>query len=275
MTDPLDLGTAIALGTLQGLTEFLPVSSDGHLAIGRVFLGATEGGLALTVLLHVGTLIATFAVLGPEVARLLRGARAHLRTPREFMASHEGKETIAIVAATIPTALVGLALRDAVEQLSTDLRVVGVCLLVTAGLVASTKRFAAGEAETLTARHAVLLGLAQGLAVLPGLSRSGTTIAIGMAMGLRPEAAFRFSFLLSLPAVLGACLLELGDPDVLRTFGVSALVGAAVSLVVGYGALRLLRGVVSKGRFSLFALYLVPLGLALLALSYTPLEGSP
>lgn len=269
MTDPLDTGTAVILGAIQGLTEFLPISSDGHLAIARIFLGATDGGLALTVLLHVGTLIATFAVLRKEVGAVVMGTLRGVRAPRVFLATQEGKEALSIFVATVPTGIVGLLLRDAVEALSLDLRVIAVCLLVTAGLVASTKRFAKGEAETLDVRRALLLGFAQGLAVLPGLSRSGTTIALGMAMGMRPEAAFRLSFLLSLPAVLGACVLELGDPEVLRTFGPPALLGAVVSLVVGYGALRLLRGIVSRGRFAFFALYLVPLGIALLAIAET------
>jgi len=274
VTAPLDTGTAVALGVIQGITEFLPISSDGHLAIARIFLGATDGGLALTVLLHVGTLIATFAVLRKEVTTLIVSTVRGIGSPRVFFATPEGKETLSIIVATIPTGLVGLLLRDAVEALSLDLRVVAVCLLVTAGLVASTKRFQQGTAETLDVPRALLLGFAQGLAVLPGLSRSGTTIALGMAMGMRPEAAFRLSFLLSLPAVLGACVLELGDPEVLRTFGPAAILGAVIALVVGYGALRLLRGVVSKGRFSLFALYLVPLGLALLAIAETQAGAS-
>jgi undecaprenyl-diphosphatase len=271
----LDLGTALALGTIQGLTEFLPVSSDGHLAIARFFLGATDGGLALTVLLHVGTLIATFAVLGKEAWALIVGTLRGLKAPSEFAATNEGKEAISIIAATIPTAIVGLVLRDAVEHLSTNLRVVGICLLVTAGLVASTRKNQAGTAETLDVRFSILLGLAQGLAVLPGLSRSGTTIALAMAMGLKPGAAFRLSFLLSLPAVLGACILELGDEEVLRTFNANAFIGAVVSLFVGYVALVSLRGIIAKGRFSLFALYLVPLGLAMLAIAETTLGDAP
>jgi undecaprenyl-diphosphatase len=271
---PLDYGTAAVLGFIQGVTEFLPISSDGHLAIAQYFMQITDGGLALTVLLHVGTLVATFAVLGKDVRRLVVATLNGLRTPRAFAATDDGKETLAIIAATIPTAVVGLLLKDVVEPLSRDLRVVGVCLLVTAGLVASTKKLDHGEKETLDVPRAVLLGLAQGLAVLPGLSRSGTTIAFGMAMGLRPEAAFRLSFLLSLPAVLGACVLELGDPEVLATFGAPALFGAAVSLVVGYVALRSLRGVIARGRFAFFALYLVPLGLAMLALGESMLGGS-
>jgi undecaprenyl-diphosphatase len=264
---PLDYGTATLLGAIQGLTEFLPISSDGHLAIAQHFLGVSEGGLALTVLLHVGTLIATFALFGKDVGALVVGTLRGLRTPRAYAETFEGKQTLAIVAATIPTGIVGLLLRDAVEHLSTDLRVVGVSLLVTAGLVASTKKLREGTEETLDVKRAVLLGLAQGLAVLPGLSRSGTTIALGMGMGLKPEAAFRLSFLLSLPAVLGACVLELGSPEVLRTFGAPALFGAFVSLLVGLFALHFLKSVIAKGRFSLFALYLVPLGLAMLALA--------
>ena len=117
MAHPLGYGTAAALGAIQGLTEFLPISSDGHLAIAQYFMDVENGGLALTVLLHVGTLVATFAVLGKDVARIVAATLSGLRTPRAFIGTTEGKEALAIIAATIPTGIVGLLLKDAVEPL--------------------------------------------------------------------------------------------------------------------------------------------------------------
>lgn len=262
MPQALDVGRAAWLGALQGVTEFLPISSDGHLALGRAFLGFDGGGLAETVLLHVGTLLATLLVLRSDVGVTIRACLAALRDPEARRAA-PAREAMLVLLASVPTAIVGLLLEPVVEPWSEDLRLVGAFLLVSALFVAGSHRVRDGKDEVLTVRGALLVGLLQGLAVLPGWSRSATTIASAMALGLAPSAAFRFSFLLSLPAVAGACLLELRDPAVLQSLGPTAWLGAVVSFVTGAAALRLLRGVVSTGRFAYFAAYLIPLGAAL------------
>ncbi len=257
-----DVGRAVWLGALQGVTEFLPISSDGHLAIARALLGYEGGGLSETVLLHVGTLVATLLVLHAEVRSTVQGSYRALResAARESVAA---REALAVVVASLPTAVLGLVMKDTVERWSSDVRIVGGFLLVSAAFVAASHRFRDGVAPVLDVRRALVLGALQGLAVLPGWSRSATTIAAGMALGLTPAASFRFSFLLSLPAVAGACALELRDPAVLRALGPTAWLGAAVAFGTGVLALRLLRGVVDSGRFAYFALYLVPVGVAL------------
>lgn len=262
MPAAFDVARATWLGALQGVTEFLPISSDGHLALARSALGFDGGGLAETVLLHVGTLLATLLVLRSEVRTTLREAAAalHDEAARD---KAPAREAAMVLLASIPTAIIGLLLKDVVEAWSTNVRVVGVFLLVSAVFVAGSHRFRSGTLEVLNPKRALLVGLLQGLAVLPGWSRSATTIASGMALGLSPSASFRFSFLLSLPAVAGACLLELRDPDVWTTLGPSAWFGAVIAFFTGAAALRLLRGVVSSGRFAFFAVYLIPLGLAL------------
>ena len=265
----IDPGTAVLLGVVQGVTEFLPISSDGHLAVAALVAGETAPSLALVVLLHVGTLAATLLVFRAEVRALVASLASGMRAPRAYLETVEGRTNLAIVVATVPTALVGLALRDAVEAWARVPWIVGGCLLGTAAAVGST--FWTGPRAhrpdtALSPRDALLVGLAQGLAVLPGLSRSGTTIAAAVALGTVAPAAFRLSFLLSLPAVFGAVLLELRHPsEVLATLGPAALLGAAVSFVVGLGALLGLRRLVDGGRFWVFAVYLVPLGLVLLA----------
>ena len=261
----LSLESALALGTLQGLTEFLPVSSSGHISIGGFLFGLDEVPLSLSVLLHLGTLLATLVMLGRDVARLSYDTLLGLRDPRTFFASDEGRIVAGVVLATIPTAAIGLAIKDRVEAFTTDPIAVGLGLLTSAAILVSTRRAPRAEAdETLSLGRAILVGIAQGFAVLPGVSRSGTTIALAMWLGMRPEAAFRFSFLLSIPAVLGASVLTLGEPGAAANLPTVAWLGGALSAVVGVAALVWLRHSVTRCRLWTFALYLVPVGIGTL-----------
>lgn len=260
----MDPATAIALGAVQGVTEFLPISSDGHLALATMLFGETETSLALVVLLHLGTLLATVIVLRDDVRALV----TTLLSPSTWR-SDEGVLLRTLLVTTVPTGVVGLALHDVVEPLSRSAWVVGACLLASAVAVASTRWTAPKATSTsmaLSTRDCIVLGLAQGLAVLPGLSRSGTSIAVMMALGLAGPAAFRLSFLLSVPAVAGAALLELRHPAVWASFGLGEALGTITSFVVGLAALVGLRHIVARGRFWAFALYLVPLGVTMIAM---------
>jgi undecaprenyl-diphosphatase len=261
---PLDLGAAVALGAVQGVTEFLPVSSDGHLAVGAMVLEIPDMPLAMVVVLHAGTLLATLIVFGKELGELFASMWRGMREPRVWLKSDQGRLVSAIVVACIPTAVIGLLLEDAVESWAHVPWIVGVCLLGTALAVWTTRR-GGGTDEVPSLKLALVVGIAQGFAVLPGLSRSGTTIATAMLLGLTGPAAFRYSFLMSLPAVGGALILELRKPGVFDELGVTAWIGSAVALVVGYVALRVLRELIGRGKFWAFALYLVPLGLGLVA----------
>lgn len=263
-------GDAILLGVLQGLTEFLPVSSSGHIALAEMALGMHDAPLALSVLLHAGTLIATVALMWRDVIGLVRAAGEALRHPTRALETERGRLLIAVVIATVPTGVIGILLRDRVESLGRVPLAVGLALLASAGAVVVT-RWCHGERGTPTLPMALAIGVAQGVAVLPGVSRSGSTIAAAMLLGLSGDAAFRFSFLLSLPAVGGAVLLEGRHLDSLGALAGPGLVGACVSLIVGLGALVALRRVVSRGKLAYFALYLVPLALLVLALPlYSP-----
>ncbi|MFO0681147.1 MAG: undecaprenyl-diphosphate phosphatase [Sandaracinus sp.] len=258
-----ELVPALILGLVQGLTEFLPISSDGHLAIASMLFGGTPSSLALVVLLHLGTLAATVVVLRDDVLKLVRT----LATPSHWRGTEEGAALRTIVITSIPTAIVGLALHDRVEAWAESPLVVGACLLLSAAAVASTRwtgARATKESLDLPVWQCVVIGIAQGLAVLPGLTRSGSTIAVAMLLGIAGPAAFRLSFLLSLPAIAGAALLELRHPDVWSTLGLPAIAGALVAFAVGLAALLGLRHIVARGRFWAFAIYLVPLGAILL-----------
>jgi len=260
----VDMVAAVTLGVLQGITEFLPVSSSGHIAIGAMLFELRDPPLALSIVLHLGTLIATLALLGKDVWQLTGKTFAGLRAPRDFAASDEGKTVLGVILATVPTALIGLAMRDHVEAWQEVPWIVGVCLLVSAVAVLSTLR-GGGERLTLGLGAAILVGVVQGLAVLPGVSRSGSTIACAMLLGMSGAAAFRFSFLLSLPAVAGACVLELSRPGALEALAPSVWIGGLVATVVGVASIVLLKRVVIQGRFWAFAIYLVPVGCLMIA----------
>lgn len=259
-------GDAALLGVVQGVTEFLPISSDGHLALAEILFRLENGGLTFNVMLHAGTLIATLIVLRAQVGRAVRAGTVALVQPRSFFTSSGGRDALVVLIASLPTALIGLLLRDPVERWTQSPIALGLGFLGTTVALVVAQFSRHGDREQPTARGALLIGLAQGLAVLPGLSRSGSTIAVAIWLGVRPERAFELSMLMSLPAVVGALLLEgrhaIGGPFP----GAPALVGATVALVTGVIALLLLRRVVIRGRFGWFAFWVGPLALATLAL---------
>ncbi|MGE0790149.1 MAG: undecaprenyl-diphosphate phosphatase [Sandaracinaceae bacterium] len=268
MSDPIDAATAAALGAVQGATEFLPVSSSGHVALGAMLFGVSEEmPLSMVVLLHFGTLIATAVVFRADLAKLTMSTASGLKDPKAYAASDEGKTVLGVLLASVPTAIIGLGLEPYAEAISHIPWAIGIGLLGSAVMVTLTRN-RSGQDLVLSYGRALAVGVAQGIAVWPGLSRSGTTIAVAMLLGMSAPAAFRFSFLLSLPAILGATLLSLRHTDELRELGVSALIGAAVATVVGTLALLWLRHLVTQGRLWLFAFYLVPVALLTFAWPY-------
>jgi undecaprenyl-diphosphatase len=260
----MTLSDALLLGVVQGITEFLPISSDGHLAIVQHYLpGFTQPGLLFDVLLHVGTLGAILLYFQRDVMRLLsapirRGGEA--RRDRRLLGL--------IVAASVPTAIIGLTLKHAVERWMENMLVVAAMLMLTGTLLFIGERYRRGGRRgepALTLADAVLTGIAQGLAVLPGLSRSGSTIATLLFRGVDGETAARFSFLMAIPAIGGAALLSLDDLGSLPTGAIPVyLAGAGVAFIVGLCAIRLLLNVIRRQRLVWFAMYCWLLGLALL-----------
>ena len=259
LSEGIDALTAAALGALQGVTEFLPVSSSGHVAIGAQFFGIHENSLALVILLHLGTLLATLIVLRRDVMVLTKEGIAALRDPDRLRSTAEGRVIVGIVIATLLTGFLGFLLRNVAEAFAEDLRLVGFGFLVSAAFL-----IASGVTRGMNAEvswwQAIGVGLAQGVAVLPGISRSGVTIAVAMILGVQGNAAFRFSFLVSLPAIVGAAVYEATGAEGLGSLGPAAWIGGATALVTGYVALVILRHIILVGRMWTFALYLVPLG---------------
>ncbi len=257
---------AAILGLVQGLTEFLPVSSSGHLVLLQKLMGFCEPELLFDVSVHVGTLFAVIVVFRADLYAMLRGLWA---TDQE---ARQGRRLLLLViAGSIPTGIIGLTFKDTFESLFCSSTTVGVALLIT-GLILMATRFAPlatrGLAKTGWGR-AVLIGVAQGLAITPGISRSGATIAAGLLLGLERELAARFSFVLSIPAILGALALQIKDMEApTQTTWAPLIVGAVVAAITGYIALKLLLKLVKGGRLHWFAYYCWALGIAALAWSY-------
>ncbi|SHF57450.1 Undecaprenyl-diphosphatase [Desulfacinum infernum DSM 9756] len=263
----MDTLSAVALGALQGITEFLPVSSSGHLVIGQHLLGWQEPHLFFDVCLHVGTFLAVAVVFRKDIVQLVMGGFLWLRSPRKALnPSPDPSVRIfwLVALGTLPTAFMGFAFRDLVEQLFGSLISVGVALLLTGTVLWLTRRVSdrpGRDALQIRWWEAVLVGVAQGFAITPGISRSGTTIAVALFLGFRREWAGRFSFLLFVPAVMGATLLEFLDLKVLPASEIGPIAaGTFVAAVTGYGALRVLLKVVKRGRFYVFAPYCWALG---------------
>lgn len=260
------LALAIVLGIIQGLTEFLPVSSSGHLALAQMLVGLGEPSLTLSVVMHAGTLAATALLVRERLVAAVRDGLKAVTSPRSLTQTVGGRDVLVVVLASLPTAVIGLLMRGAVEKYTQSPYAIGLGFLLTAALLISTRWLRGGERDVPTWVGAVAVGVAQGIAVLPGVSRSGSTIAVLLWLGVKPPRAFELSMLMSLPAVLGAVALESRHLDSLHGL-TPALIGAGVAFVVGVLALMLLRRVVIRNGFSWFALWVLPLAVVTLALA--------
>ncbi len=267
---------AIILGIIQGLTEFLPVSSSGHLVIFQHLFGLKEPELFFDICVHLGTLLAVMIVFRQEIRELVRslGHLLWLIFVKDAHFEHifensEFKMLLLVFFGFFPTALLGVVFHEIGQHLFSSVLIVGLMLIITGGLLWQTRRVAGmgGGLESFSIRTALIIGLVQGLAIMPGISRSGSTIALGLFLGLNRELSARYSFMLAIPAILGAGILSLhgliADPHVDYKI---ALIGAAVSFVVGYFALVSLLHLVKKAKLYLFAPYCWAAGIAALFL---------
>lgn len=254
----MDYSQAILLGIVQGITEWLPVSSSGHLALLQNFFGIYPPVL-FDILLHIGTLIAVLVYFRNDIISLARGVITFDRKNEQF------RLALLILLASIPTAIIGFTFKDFFESMFGNTLYIGISLLIT-GAVLFTTRNAAGKLE-LNPKIAFIMGIVQGLAVAPGISRSGMTISAGMLLGVDREKAARFSFLLFIPAILGATLFEARDMSVLGADLGPTIAGTIVSAVVGYMAIGALLKIIRKNMFSAFSYYCLLLGLVVITLS--------
>ena len=271
----MNIFQTILLGIIQGLTEFLPISSSGHLVIFQNLLGFKEPELLLDTALHLGTLLAVCIYFRSDLANMLMGTWEFVF--RSGTSTAQGKKhrshaalTWWVLVGTVPTGLIGIFFRHPLENLFGSVSLVAVMLLITGAVVGVTKFLPgrAGKGRPLGYLSSLAIGTAQGLAIIPGISRSGTTIACGLSLGLEREMAGRFSFLLSIPAILGAVVLQLKDGNLTGVGLFPLLCGFVSSALVGLLALKILMGMVRKGHLFYFTPYCWALGLLVLLVTY-------
>ena len=264
----MDWLQALVLGLLQGLTEYLPVSSSGHLTIGSYLFGLNgEDNLAFTVVVHVATVLSTLVVLWKEIDWILKGLF-------KFRMNDETKYFINILISMIPVGIVGVFFKEQVEEVfGSGLLIVGCMLLVTAALLVFSYYARPRQRENISPLHAFIIGLAQAVAVLPGLSRSGSTIATGLLLGNKKEKLAQFSFLMVIPPILGEALLDVvkGLKGEEAFGGIDALpliVGFVAAFVSGCVACKWMINIAKKGKLVWFGVYCAIAGVATIVFSF-------
>lgn len=256
----MDIVSAVVLGIVQGLTEFLPVSSSGHLVVAEKLLGVSSSGLLMETMLHFGTLVAVFVVLWKDILALLKKPFQRL--------------TWLLAAATAPTVAIALLFKDFIEEAFSSGATLGWEFLATALVLVvseklSARRKGAGRSEAeMTYVDAVAVGVLQGVAILPAISRSGLTIAGALARGLDRSFAARFSFLMSIPAILGAVVFHAKDlaegAASGQAFGLPILAGTLAAMLVGIVAVKFMMKIIREGSMTGFAVYVAVLGVLVL-----------
>lgn len=289
----MSLLEALFLAVVQGVAEFLPISSSGHLAIFKNVFGVNKDtGLLYEVMLHVGTLAAVFIVYWKDIWELIREGFAIIGTAlsntykffvnlfckdkkeyKQVINSPYRRFVMLIIISTIPTGIIGILLSDVIEAASTTLLVPGICLLITSLLLyisemVTEKDF--NESNTSYGKG-LFIGIIQGFATLPGISRSGSTITAGLFCGLERNFAVKYSFILSIPAILGAAVLELKDFNEISIGSVELVnyvVGMLVSAVVGYICIRWLLVLVKNKKFKYFSIYCFIVGIVAIVANF-------
>ncbi len=269
----MDAIEALLMGLLQGLTEYLPVSSSGHLTIASELFGIDgESNLTFTIAVHVATVLSTLLVLWKEIVWIFKG----LFRWNAGGLNGEQRYALNILVSMIPVGIVGVFFKDQVERIfGSGLLVVGCCLLVTSALLAFSYYARPRAKENISLRDAFIIGLAQAVAVLPGVSRSGSTIATGLLLGNNKARLAQFSFLMVIPPILGEALLDImkgmkdGASAALGDISVMSLaVGFAAAFVSGCLACKWMINIVKKGKLIYFALYCAVVGTVLIYHSY-------
>ncbi len=262
----MDITKAIILGIIQGLTEFLPISSSGHLVLGKELLNIPEQGIAFEIFVHFGTLLAVLTVFRNDILELIK---AFFLIFKNKDISETYKENINfrllvyIIIGTIPAVIIGLAFEDKIEQAFNDPHLVCLMLLVT-GLILLFTYWKPKQTGSLTIKNTLIMGVAQAFAIFPGISRSGSTISAGIFFRVSGNEAARFSFLLAVPAIFGATLLkvsELFQTGISSDFLIQLIVGTIAAYISGYIAIETLLNIVKKGKLYLFAPYCFILGI--------------
>ncbi len=268
----MDIIQAIIIGLVQGLTEFLPVSSSAHLIFAQQFLGVTEPSLAFDVLLHLGTLVAVVGYFFKDIVRMIIAFFKSLtdivkgRFKSEIKRDPYKKLAWFTILATIPVGIAGIVFDDLVESLFTGITLPAFFLLITGCLLFASQRMNTGKinVKEINWKEALILGCGQACALLPGLSRSGTTIATGLLLDLDKEFAAKFSFILSIPAILGATVIQLKDVSITNVELTAWIAGFAIAAISGYLAIKFLLKLIKERSLDVFAYYCWIIGIIIL-----------
>ncbi len=249
----MNIFDALVLGAIQGFTEFLPISSSGHLVIGQHLLGLSLPGLFFEVLVHLGTLCSVLVVFRNDIIDIL------------FNINTEKNRRLvgAVIVGTIPAVIIGLTLKDRIGQIFDNITAVSLSLLVT-GLWLVITKWSVNKNHLIKIKSGFLIGCIQAVAIVPGISRSGATIGMAMWLGISPDKAAKFSFLLAIPAIAGAGLLTALDLETTSLHELSMISNIAAflsSFFVGWASLRWLLRLISKGKFHWFGVYCFSIGL--------------
>lgn len=275
----MNLIEALFLGFVQGVAEFLPVSSSGHLSIFKNLFGLDEAGLTFDILLHLGTLVAVFIVFWKDISRLIFDGVGILtdavmnafvfctslinrKQPkyRRIIRTKYRKFALLIIVSTIPTAVIGFLFEGMVEKASAGLLVPGICLLITGVLLLISDTIEGGvkKISSTTYRNAFMIGIVQGIAILPGISRSGSTITSCLLSGFDRTYAVKYSFILSIPAILGASLLkisQIGSENLSSGEIMNYLGGMIIAAVVGFISIKTMLVLIRNKKLKFFAFY--------------------
>ncbi len=263
----MNLIESIVLAILQGLTEFLPISSSGHLVLAEHLFGVKKSGIEFEVFVHLGTMLSVIVIFWKDIIEILRSFFKKIfqldKLKMNFQTDENFKTAILILWASIPAGVVGILFEEKIESVFQNPKLTSLFLIVT-GLILFSTRFAKNDPEKdFNFASSLFVGIGQAFAVLPGISRSGTTISAGMFAGINGVKSARFSFLLSIPAIFGATLLKTVEIFKLSLFGQipQLILSASVSFIVGYIAIKFLLKVISRGDFNLFSYYCLIIGL--------------
>jgi undecaprenyl-diphosphatase len=266
----MDFFPSVLLGIIQGLTEFLPVSSSGHLVFFQNLLGFKEPEILFDVALHLGTLLAVFIFFRADLMQIvidIKGYISGIFTKKASLASIKERPhalfALWVIVGTIPTGLIGVLFKDALESLFGKIGIVGLMIIVTGIIVGISRLIPQSymKKERMGFLPAILIGIAQGIAIIPGISRSGATIVCGLLCGMERELAARFSFLLSIPAILGALALQLSSHKIGTIAVTPMLTGFVTAAIAGFVALKVLMKMVKRGNLAWFAPYCWMIGL--------------
>ena len=241
----------VILGILQGITEFLPVSSSGHLVIAQYMLGIESPGNALEILFHIGTLFSVIFVFYKDIKLIVMSLN---KKPSQVLVMH-------IITATVPAVIIGLTFKDYINSVFSSIVPVGYALLFTGAILILSINFK-NKNKSLSYLYSILIGLSQAMAIIPGISRSGTTISISMLLGIPPKEAARFSFLLSIPVIVGAGVLGFIELHSNDSFTIEVIIVAILtSFAVGTLSLKMLLKILEIGRFHFFGIYCLVAGI--------------